>query len=201
MELRAPASKGQTLVVLEPPLWLQASLRGATAVGKGSYAWVWKSNGGDATKLTLDPATAKLFQQLKAAPCPGLPRTYRTRQIRVDTPRSGRKTAWALEMEWLSPLEPRKAAQVLRCYRQARQSAPGDQDKAQYSRRLLAALKRQCRLHLPQEPQLIRALTRLEKFVRETGYHLDLVQPTNWMQDSRGRIVLSDPVVGESFEF
>jgi len=201
MELRAPQSKGQTLMVLDPPLWLQASLRGARPVGKGSYAWVWKSTGGDATKLTVDPATAKLFQQLKTAPCPGLPRTFRTRRVRVDTPRSGRKTAWALEMEWLTPLEPRKAAQVLRCYRQARQSVPNEPDKVVYCRRLLAALKRQCRLHLPQEPQLIRALTRLEKFVRETGYHLDLVQPTNWMQDSRGRIVLSDPVVGESFEF
>lgn len=192
------------LTLTRSPRWVEQSLVKAKKLGAGTYAWVWQTQEGRALKITLDPASAKLCQQLKDAPCLGLPMVYRVSQVKGALAESGeRVNGWAIEQELLHPLSPTRSQLLLRAYRHAlRECGPfSEDDPHAYSLYMLEAMPGEFLRKFPKQAHLAVAFNYLTSFLQENGCCIDLLHEGNWMESDSGLVVMCDPVVSWAVEF
>lgn len=196
-----PGSKRKKFDILEAPPWVAGALQSAEPLGAGSYAWTWRvPQRGRVLKITQDDATRALAASLLRKPCLGLPRVDKLKSITI-LERGQEASACALLMEELFELSPAQHRLVEKAYNSAKRRATEDEDPLARSLSLLEELKKEVPTRFSTQPHLVAALDRLIAHLRYHRHHIDLMHPSNWMQDASGKIVLSDPVVWYAMEF
>lgn len=216
-----PATLDACHALPRAPAWVARSMRGATPLGRGSYASVYGCSDGTALKITADGATIALARHLRKRPTLGLPLVRRASILRL--PGRSASALMAIKSPLLTPLRSWRRLSVRAAYDAAlvqacRSRGFRGRDPAgarvhaielaasnpgplpEFSADICERLALSC-VENQQGARMARALRELGRFCVSARCDIDLTNMPNWMVDADGRLTLSDPVVAKAHAF